>query len=229
MDKNYLIHYGILGMKWGVRRFQPYPKGEGHKGTFKGKKPSEHKVSGLRNKISQNRNQKVDEGFNKWKTGSENRKAAIDLGKQANIAKRALDSDKKNKDLKSEYKNLNKEYKKALKENTTYRKGQVKKEVRSDLSRKYLSDAKQIEKKLLRDKARRAPEVAAKRSQKIASLKRARTIAVKTAVTTAAVAGGTTLVNSYLQSKGQTGLRDDAIRNAMDMGKKMMKAAGYIY
>lgn len=38
MNNNYLAHYGILGMHWGIRRFQPYPKGYTGDGKFTGKK-----------------------------------------------------------------------------------------------------------------------------------------------------------------------------------------------
>lgn len=35
--EDFIQHYGVKGMRWGVRRYQPYPKGEGHRGKFLGK------------------------------------------------------------------------------------------------------------------------------------------------------------------------------------------------
>lgn len=44
VNTDYLAHYGILGMHWGIRRFQPYPKGHSSDGKYVGDKPKKVKA-----------------------------------------------------------------------------------------------------------------------------------------------------------------------------------------
>ena len=237
---NELYHYGIPGMKWGVR-----------------KDKSSYRSTGVRSALARRSNEKVDKGFKNWNENAKKREDAIALGKKANASKMAYESNRSDKALRSQYKADNKAYKNALKSNTTYRKGQVRKEVGSDLSRKYLSDAKKIQKQLTNDpgnkqlqkqynklmsqhdveraKARRAPEVAAKRSARKANLKRAATMSVKAVAATATVAAGTYAVNRYLSSHNVTldgkpiRLKTQNLRDAAEMAKKAKRFMGYFY
>lgn len=51
MNNDYLAHYGILGMHWGIRRFQPYPKGYSGDGKFTGKKLTPRRMNKEQNKV----------------------------------------------------------------------------------------------------------------------------------------------------------------------------------
>lgn len=237
-DSDDLMHYGIPGMKWGKRK-------------------SSYSSTGIRSAIARRQNEKIDAGFKDWSENTKKKANAIELGKKANMSKRAYESNKSDKALKSQYKQDAKAYKKALKGNTTYRKGQIKKEVGSDLSRKYLSDAKKVKKQMDADpvnkqlqkqynklmskhdveraNARRAPEVAAKRSKKKAALKRGMTMIVKSAATTAAVAGGMYAANKYLTNHPVT-LNGNSVQfssqnvsDIMDAAKKVKNFMGYMY
>ena len=233
-----IMHYGILGMRWGHR------------------KASYHSTS-IASAMARRSNKKVDDSFKNWNENSKKRADAIELGKKRNASKMAYESNKSDKSLKMQYKKDNQAYKKALKGNTTYRKGQVRQEVGADLSRKYLTEAKRVQKQMKTDsyntqlqkkyndlmskhdveraRARRAPEVAANRSRKIASIKRATTMTVKAAATTAAIAAGTYAVNRYLNGHNVTlngqriNVSASKISDFTDKIKKAKKAMGYVY
>lgn len=239
--QDYLCHYGVKGMKWGVRKSDK----------------SGYRSTGIRAKLAKRSNDKVDAGFKDWNENAKKRDDAVALGKKANVAKIAYEKDKTNKSLKSDYKQANKEYKKALRANTTYRQGVVRQEVGRDASRKYLSEAKKVKKQLTNDptnkglqkqydslmskhdieraNARRAVDVSTKRMRKQASIKRTMTMTVKAAAGTAAVAGGVYAVNKYLDNH-QVTLNGQRVRfsaqNVADIAnaaKRVKKFMGYFY
>ena len=238
MNNNELMHYGVLGMKWGKRK-------------------ATYSSTGVRSALARRSNEKVDKSFKNWNENAKKKTNAIALGKQANLSKRAYENNKSDSNLKKRYKADNKAYKKALKGNTTYRKGQIKKEVGSDLSRKYLSEAKKLKKQLDMDQsnrnlqkqynklmskhdieranARRAPEVAAKRSIKKAAIKRTMTKTVKAAATAGAVSAGVYATNRYLNRHQVTlngervVLGSQKVRDIAGAAKKFKDFMGYIY
>ena len=229
---DYIAHHGVKGQKWGVRRYQ------NSDGSYTNAGKLRYRSTSIGSALARRSNEKVDKSFKKWQKGAENRDSAIDYGLKRN---QALISYKTGSGGRKEYKAANKEYKKALRKNTTYRKGSVKQDVGRDLSRKYLSEAKKIERELRKDpnnrqlkraytkmmnghdleraRARRAQQKYANRSYKKASIKRAITLSIKAAATSALIGVGV----KYANDKGYMNINSDQVNNYIKIGKEIFK------
>lgn len=87
-DNGGLSHHGILGMKWGVRRFQPYPKGYSGKGKEVGKATKvKQKLSPVEKAKKQAARAQERAEVNRIKTQTKNTKATARAKEKASNAR----------------------------------------------------------------------------------------------------------------------------------------------
>lgn len=232
-----LYHHGILGMHWGIRRYQ------NKDGTFTNAGKKRYQSTSIGAALARRENEKVDASFKQWQEQAKAKENAINAGKRYNEAKASGQVDKK------ELRSIEKEYKNSLSKVSTYRKGQVRQEVGQDMSRKYLTQANRVYKQMksdpnnrelakeyqrlmnLHDKerysARRAAKVGANRSRRIAAIKSGVTKTVKAAAIASAVGAGLHFTNQYLNTKG-AGINLNSQEVVQNI-KKVASVFKYIY
>lgn len=231
---NELKHYGVLGMKWGVRK-------------NRNSSGNSWRPNSIRSVIAKRQNDKVDKSFKKWDDNTRKKNNAIEAGKRANISRLAYEKNPKDKTLKNQYKQDAKTYKKALSKNTTYRKGDIRSEVGKDMSRKYLSESRKIKKELKtnpndkilkkeyskyksqhaieRSKARKAPAVASKRSNRKAAIKRSITMAATAATTATAIKLGSDAINK----NPNLNISTEQLKNMAGVAQTINEVRKYFY
>ena len=192
---NELYHYGVKGMRWGVRRarkqnekidksFKKWQENAKRRenATELGKKANVARMDYERDNKNKQLRRAYKDANKTYKqalrSNTTYRKGAIrgDVGKdmaskylsEAKRVKKLLDADPTNKQLQKQY--------------------------------KYLSDQHQYE----RAKARKAPGVGERRSRRKAAIKRTMTMTVKSACTTAAIGVGLGAANRYLNEHNVT-------------------------
>ena len=99
--RDYLAHYGVLGMHWGIRRYQPYSYTEGRDGFRKGKEKGDARKLGDIYTTRQNKKRdryvaretaKVEKAYNKMLKRSDKK-----IDKYEKKLEKAASAEKKNK------------------------------------------------------------------------------------------------------------------------------------
>lgn len=109
MSEEYLAHYGVLGMKWGIRRYQPYGQGySGSTGRFVPTGNAKKDAKALKKHIQATRKAYGDKnhhelGENVARVAKEQQKAEKSSAKLADLNKRYKDVSEKAKDASLDY------------------------------------------------------------------------------------------------------------------------------